>query len=352
LQSGASLIGTSGGNAQTDLSSFGIDLSNVIIDNSGSVIAPNKVLNVATAPTTNNSQLQVTWSVPLDNGTAIVNYLVQYRENGTTAWATLNPRPTTNTAIISGLSSGVTYDIRVAANNSFIGEYSDIAQAEIFDVLSLNPIAWLSATDINNGGASPNHGDKISSWSDLTGQATDAVEIDINRQPTYRTNVFNGMPAVYFDGTLSQGLEGTFTRSNNGGLTVLVVGKLDTNNQRQCLFEFYEVNGSDRGFFFNYGFNEASTNYNLDDTSFNLWTAYDDGTRTDFWENGTNLYTDKNNWTNTSFTGDGSYVLGDDQTGNDEFAGYIGEFLIFDRELTAQELSTLQNYLKNKWGTP
>ena len=40
------------------------------------------------------------------------------------------------------------------------------------------------------------------------------------------------------------------------------------------------------------------------------------------------------------------------QTGGDEFHGYIAEFLIFDRELTASELPSLENYLKNKWGTP
>jgi hypothetical protein len=54
------------------------------------------------------------------------------------------------------------------------------------------------------------------------------------------------------------------------GLTVVFVAKMDTNNTREAFFEFYSNTNSARGFFFNYGFNEASTNHQLDDTTVNL----------------------------------------------------------------------------------
>ena len=331
-------------------------MNSVLVDTSSGITPPDQVSGVSTAPTTSSSALALTWGVPADNGTSIINYTVQYREQGSSTWINVNPSPSVNSTIVSGLSSGVTYEFRVAANNGLLGSYSSVSTAEIFDVMSLNPIAWLSATNITNGGTEPSHGDKIASWSDLTGNATDAIEADVNNQPTYETNVVNGLPAVKFDGTLARGLEGTFERSNNAGLTIVVVGQF-TGSARRAFFEFYKTGGgtsqgSPRGFFFTYGFNNATSNYNLTQDSFNVWSAYDTGSNTDFWENGSLVYSNWSNWGNTSFTGSGTYVLGDDQTGGDQLNGYIAEFLIFDRQLTVDERNTLESYLRNKWGTP
>jgi len=337
-----------------DFSDHVESMSSVLVNTSSGITAPDQVTGVTTAPTTQNDELSVAWSVPNNNGTTITHYSVQYREQGQSTWTSVAPTPSSNSTTISGLTAAVIYEIRVAADNGLLGQYSATSNAEIFDISALNPIAWLSATNITNGGTEPSNGDKISAWSDLTGVATDAVEADPARQPTYETNAFNGLPAVRFNGE-AQGLLGTYTRSNNAGLTVVLVAKMDTNNTREAFFEFYSNTNSARGFFFNYGFNEASTNHQLDDTTLNLWSAYDNGTHTDLYENGQTIYTDRPNWgtgKSTAFTGSGSYLLGDDQTGSDELNGYIGEFLIFDRELTASELSSLESYLKNKWGTP
>ena len=126
----------------------------------------------------------------------------------------------------------------------------------------------------NKCGTEPNDRDKVATWKDLTGNATDAVEAVVSKQPTYKTNVQNGLPAVYFDGSLDRGLAGTFNRTNNGGFTIVVVGKY-TDVGRRAFFEFYKTGGGTspgdpRGFFFTYGFNNASVDYNLDDTGFNV----------------------------------------------------------------------------------
>lgn len=344
-----------GDDASLVFTSFVTPLSAVLVNTSSGVTAPDKVTGVTTAPTTSNTALSLAWSTPNNNGTDIINYTVQYREQGYSTWIN-TPTVTSTTTTISGLSAGVVYEFRVAANNTLLGPYSDISNAEIFDVLSLNPIAWLSATNISNGGTEPSNGDKVAVWKDLTGSASDATETNPANQPTYETNVYNGLPAVKFDGSLVKGLEGTFTRTNNAGLTIFVVAKY-TGSARRAFFEFYKTGGgtspgSPRGFFFTYGFNNASVSYNLDQTSFNIWSAYDTGTKTDFWENGGLVYSNWSNWGNTSFTGSGSYVLGDDQTGGDRLNGYLGEFLIFDGQLTAAQTTTIQTYLKNKWGTP
>lgn len=340
--------------AQRNFGGLAGSLSGVLVNTSSGITPPNQVTGVTTAPTTVNTNLNVSWNVPSDNGSSIINYSVQYRELGQSVWNSINP-PTSNSATISGLLEGTTYEIRVAANNGLLGSYSPISTAEIFDIMSLDPIAWLSATNITNGGTEPSNGDLISEWADLTGAATNAIETNTANQPTYETNVQNGLPAVRFN-NLDRGLEGTFVRANNGGLTIFLVGKFN-GTARRAFFEFYQQGSptsgasSRRGFFFTYGFGTASTNYNLDNTQFNVWTAYDTGFQSSLWENGVNLYTDINNhFGRTDFLGNGVYVLGDDQTGGDRLDGYICEFLVFDRALTAGETSQIETYLNNKWG--
>lgn len=355
LNTGSILATSDNDIAALSFSLYQDSTAGVLIDNSSGITPPDQVNGVTTAPTTSGTTLNISWAVPNDNGTSIINYIVQYREQGTSTWMNAST-PSSNSTSINGLSSGVTYEIRVAANNGLIGAYSSVSTVEIFDIMSLNPIAWLSSTDITDGGAEPIHGDKIATWKDLTGTATDATEANPTKQPTYHTNVQNGLPAIYFDGTLDRGLQGGFTRTTNNGLTMILVGRFN-GTARRAFFEFHQTGGGTspgdpRGFFFTYGFNNASVNYNLNNTQFNIWDAYDTGTQTNFYENGNTIYTNFSNWGNTAFTGSGSYVLGDDQTGGDRLDGYIGELLIFDGPLTNNQLTTLRSYLKNKWGTP
>jgi hypothetical protein len=324
-------------------------LTGVLVDTSGAITAPNQVTGVTTAPTTSNTELSVAWSVPNDNGTAIIDYSVQYREQGTSTWNNVNPSPITNTTTVNGLSSGVTYEIRVAANNGLLGAYSAISTAEIFDVLSLNPVAWLSSTNITNGGSEPLNNDKVDQWEDLTGAASAATEADPARQPTYQTNVQNGLPAVRFD-NLDRGLQGTFTRSIGTNLTFIIVGQFDTGSTDKCLFEFAGP-GNARGFFIDRRY-ASNNNYSpaLTKGSFQLWRIEDSGGNASVTEGGsTQLYSGGTSF-NTDFTGTGNYVLGDDITGGNRMNGFIGEFLIFDRALTPTEINTLETYLINKWG--
>ena len=217
LNSGT-INGVDGDLSGLDFSSFSDSMELVLVNTSSGITAPNQVTGVSTAPTTSNTSLAVAWSIPNNNGTSVINYAVQYRAQGQSTWTTVNPAPTSSSTVVSGLSAGITYEVRVAGNNGLLGSYSSISTAEIFDVLSLNPIAWLSSTDITNGGSEPSNGDKIGNWADLTGAATDATESNTANQPTYETNVQNGLPAVKFDGTQAKGLEGTFVRTNNAGL--------------------------------------------------------------------------------------------------------------------------------------
>jgi hypothetical protein len=339
---------SNGASSSVDFSSYLTSLAGVLVDTSSGIIAPDPTVGVITSPTTTSTSLSVAWAVPFDNNTSITNYIVQYREQGQSSWIT-SSSPTTNSTIISGLSTGVPYEIRVAANNGLLGPYSLVTTVEIFDILSLNPVAWLSATNVTNGGSEPLDGDKVDSWEDITGSASAATEVNTANQPTYETNVQNGLPAIRFD-NLAKGLEGTFTRTVGTDLTFVIVGQFDTGSTDKCLFEF-SGGGSARGFFIdrryaaNTYFSPASTKGAL-----TLWTIQDSGGSAIINENTSTEIFNGSTAFNTDFTGTGNYVLGDDITGGNRMNGYIAEFLIFDRALTAQEISTLETYLQNKWG--
>ncbi|MFK8137876.1 MAG: fibronectin type III domain-containing protein [Bdellovibrionales bacterium] len=346
---GGSIISHSTGElADTNFALFLTSLTGVFVDTSTSIVPAGQVQNVSTAPTTINSELRVAWTVPADNGTTILNYVVQYRESGSSSWVS-GGTPAGNSMTITGLSSGTPYEIRVAANNGLLGSYSEIAIAEIFDIMGLNPIAWLSSTNVTNGGSEPSNGDKVASWVDITGLATNAIEPDVNKQPTYQAGVQNGLPAIRFD-NLDRGLSGTFTRSVGEDLTFIIVGQFDNGSSDKCLFEF-KGPGSERGFFIDRRY-ASNTRYSPEITkgSFALWRIQDDGVSATVTENSTQTLFSGNTYFGTDFTGSGTYILGDDATGSNRMNGFIGEFLVFDRALTATEIATLETYLKSKWG--
>jgi hypothetical protein len=347
---GGTMIGNvTSGAARLVLSGTIDPMTNVLVDTSQ--LPPNQVTGVTTAPTTSNTELGVSWIIPANNGTPITHYSVQYREQGTSTWLNKSPNPTSNSTTITGLTAGITYEIRVAASNGVLGPYSAISTAEIFDVMSLNPIAWLDATDVNGDGSTPANGTKVATWVDLTGVAQDATEANVALQPVYEHNAQNGLPAVRFD-NLDRGLSGGFTRSTGTDLTIIIVGQYDNGYSDKCMLEF-QGPGNARAFFIDRRY-AGNTLYSpaLTKGSFRMWTITNSGTYSTVTEDGTTQMYAGNNDFNTDFTGAGTYYLGDDATGGNRMYGYIGEILIFDNALSAQDISDLETYLQNKWGLP
>jgi titin len=76
-----------------------------------------------TVSATGIGQLSVSWSAPASNGgSAITDYVVEGSANGGANWLTVNDGvSTTTSAVLSGLSNGTTYQVRVRAKNA-IGE--------------------------------------------------------------------------------------------------------------------------------------------------------------------------------------------------------------------------------------
>jgi titin len=79
--------------------------------------------------TAGDTTVALTWSAPANNGNAaITGYTVQYRAQDTDAWSEKEVTGTSTT--VTGLTNGVTYEFRVAAENSAgLGAWSDTVTA-------------------------------------------------------------------------------------------------------------------------------------------------------------------------------------------------------------------------------
>lgn len=309
-------------------------------------LPPGQVENVVIAPTVSFDQLAITWSVPENNGEAIVDYLIQSRVKGSLQWE--NRSASQNSLTISELAANTIYEFRIAASNGQLGPFSLIQEASTFNVNDLNPVAWLDATDILADGTSFVDGSSVSRWVDKSGNASDAEESEVSNQPVVQLSAQNGLPAVRFDDR-DRGLQGSFTRTVGTDLTILIVGQFDSGYSDRCMFEFRGPSDA-RAFFIDRRY-AGNSYYNpaLTKDAFKLWTVTNKGGSAQVGEGTTTLFDDSITF-NTDFIGEGNYVLGDDTTGGNRLHGFIGEVLIFDRELTAEELATLQSYLDNKWG--
>ncbi len=85
---------------------------------------------------------------------------------------------------------------------------------------------WLKADGLSN----LNDGDKVSVWPDNSGNGNNALQADINKQPDFRQNIFNGMPVLRFDGSGANTgdrliIKDADNLDNSGGISIICVIK-------------------------------------------------------------------------------------------------------------------------------
>ena len=105
---------------------------------------------ILSTPATNpRSSLAASWQAPTNTGPPINDYDVQYSQSQQTTWVDAVFDGTTTSTVISALSSGTSYDVRVRATNAEgTGEWSDAATYVVLGLSEADttPIAkaWLS----------------------------------------------------------------------------------------------------------------------------------------------------------------------------------------------------------------
>jgi len=209
-------------------------------------------------------------------------------------------------------------------------------------IKQLGPNLWLDASDII-----ANEGDKISTWTDKSGNNNHATQSTVASQPTYRKSVANGKPALSFDAT-DDWLQGT-NMGTPQPFTVFMVANIKStpgvaifdSSNRTLIAPF--IFGQNAYYLF------AGNQY---DNPAPLYVA----NKTIIFSalfNGASSTSQNNN--NGKITGNpgtesiGTYVLGTwyGQTGGSDCD--IAEVLVFPRALSAEEYDRVQGYLNGKY---
>lgn len=209
----------------------------------------------------------------------------------------------------------------------------------LLNPLSLNPAIWLDAnaeTFANNDPATP--------WSDRSGNARHFSEA--TNPPTFKTNIINGKPGIYFDGT--EQLLRSYTGAGTSWSVFGVVSRDDD------VFRLWWTNGIDpyvglltksrptvyQGAAVQVATPDLPALFNGTEPMGVISSA---GT--------TKLLIGKNIWSTGSTTASPLKVAGLSSTGGFLWKGYMHEIFAKGAALSNAEWSSLVDYSKAKWGT-
>ena len=119
-----------------------------LVSFSVSAIAPTSPTSLTATP--GNSQISLSWTAPSSNGgSALTDYLIEYKLTSTSTWNTFSHSASTSTsAVITSLTNGVSYDFRVSAINS-VGTSTASGVASSTSIANLPAVTSQSASNIS-----------------------------------------------------------------------------------------------------------------------------------------------------------------------------------------------------------
>jgi hypothetical protein len=256
---------------------------------------------------------------------------------------------TSSNITVSGLNEGTEYTVFATANvtGKVKSNVTQLAiETEGFSPADLsNLFVWYDASQIT--GLSNN--DSVATWSDLSGNSRDLTQSTPGARPTYKTNQRNGLPIVSFDGS-----DDFMTASFTGGQqnTYFVVCRytnldagnkmvFDSNNSsnRQTYFQSSGENLSRifAGSLANVA-NSVSSNYEYLTLVFNTTSSFgrisgnQSGTLNPGAQSITNL------------------TMGAEVNRSSFSPLDVAEFIMYNKVCSTAEITTVENYLKDKWG--
>ncbi len=213
---------------------------------------------------------------------------------------------------------------------------------------------WLDASRLT--GFSDGAG--VTSWNDRSGNGHAAIQTTASRQPTYRSNVLNGLPVVRFDG-VDDALDAGEIDLYRTGQTIFVVARVDV--AKNQIFVSQHAGSTDGSWFFagtptglKYVVINADSHrvdYNASVagvTNFGIWTARYTGGRMDIAVAGRDL--SGNGAQSGLIKDDNQHVVVGDYGGPGwKLDGDVAEIIVYNRSLSAIERTAVENYLGTKY---
>lgn len=207
-------------------------------------------------------------------------------------------------------------------------------------------------------------GEDITQWNDRSRYAHNlAPDGGQPVRPTYVTNQQNSLSALSFDGgdvLLAKPFTGTI--DNVTGMTMFVVAKFDS-TATQRLIETNATGDSELGFGFSTDSTQKYSYYvangyvtgNAADSSWHYHTIVFDGTQSVgnrlavSVDGSVSSLNEINAVGNISLDSNTELYVGSRPDATLPFTGDIGEIIMYSRALTAEEISSVETYLADKW---
>lgn len=221
---------------------------------------------------------------------------------------------------------------------------------------SASNILWLKADKITGLA----DGDKVSSWSDISGNGKNVTQSSIPAQPVYNTGQVNGFPAIYFSGTSGTDycrlVCNPFASFATSAITAFVVNKNNAQTGDALLSYATAANNNDFLLFsssalqFYRGTNVTSA-VAANDNSFHVigsrWRSSDGAVR--IHKDGTQGYTGTVS-SGSNITSGGSLAIAQEQDAVDgsydasqDHIGYFSEIFLYNSYLNDAQMIIIQN---------
>ena len=312
---------------------------------------------VATA--ISSTQIGLSWSETL-TGSGMTQISIERATASNGVFAVVAQVGNTLSYVDTNLAPNITYYYRVRAINleQWSG-YSGLAQAGTFeggaDVPFGNLALWLKADSglVQGGSSMP-----VNQWADQSGNGMNAIQNSPYNRPQWVAGALNGLPAVQFNGsyfTLPNFLGGTV------GAEAFVVLRAATNTPA-VPSELWTFGGA-TVWHSAYPATDGSLAEDFGSTTmmslgvpaqplnqYNVYEVMGQNGNWDAWLNGVLLAST----TNSVYGYNSTPMLGRRYTpgnGVDQyFNGAVAELLVFNRPLSDSERTTVNNYLKGKYG--
>ena len=288
----------------------------------------------------------LTWTAGSTGGSAITDYVIEYRETGG-SWSTFaDGVSTATTATVTGLTTGAGYEFRVSAVNAVGTGASATTTATTAAAwtpadLPAGLTLWLDAADASTVTL---NGSTVSQWNDRSGNGRHLAQGTASRQPTYATASQNGLAGVDFSG--NRGLVRTGLSGVTNAWTIAVVKSPTTTwGGYHAILERGPIAGSRIGGLVQHG------NTGLH------WNVYP----AEAWQNGASVALAGNAFTNItaanllaftpSTTAMTSLGIGNYEGGTQGGAAVQYETIALGTAPSTADRQRVEGYLAHKWGT-
>jgi prepilin-type N-terminal cleavage/methylation domain-containing protein len=256
--------------------------------------------------------------------------------------------------IIATLVGVISQGGRIVTNAKLAVAKSLTKSSPVADIDGL--VLWLETTmpaSFNNN--YPNNGDAIENWYDLSPDRTSVTQSNSSYRPVFSEGVINDLPAVKFDGTNDWiDLPDTLITDPRNWTTFVVADVKSTPSGGTCIICSdttwrYYISYNDSNGYRVHPYNSTLTPSTTIIEQRALVVSHSNaGDFTAYFINKNSAQTATITKTTSGVSDNlsiGSYSDGS----NSFFNGYIGEIVMFNRSLVAEEQKAVRKYLEKKW---